>query len=520
MPGFFLMIFPYFLSAGLLVVLYDRVKRPATLWLVSMAGAGFSWFWILFLGIQKNVVWRAAVPVTKALLGNDKGLVFTLNHESWGFLVAVATIVLVILAVDVVDLTREIVSGWAALLGMAGASVLVVTSGNLLAAIYAWAFLSILYLVIMLGTMNIRYAGRSILTTFGLQMAGILLLVVGYVFWGDDVAGNVPQQLLVLIVLASIFFLGEFQAHDLFLQETNFSRMLGIGTRLIVLNAVLAFLVHYRFGASTWSFSAFFYLAGCFLVLRRLLEWLLSRDLLVGRPSWATGMFALTLTMILAGAGDLAVVFGQGIVFAGMVVFLVKAYGQSNKWVVYSASLLVSVFPYMFSKSGFVVPLFSRNHLTLWEKGMLAFVFYLFFSVFIAGMLWLDEKTAIVYKPHTTKSIVIWGFILLAQVFVWAGTMQSENTPGRTWWEGVVPLVCGVVIYRMYHRFRISRQVVSAVERVYQPARLKWLAGALGGVVRIFEALFLLFAKILEGDAGFLWALLAAGLMIAFWLHG
>ena len=510
---------------GMLII---RLWRPrfAFFWLIA-AAAAFS-AWLMTISLLNSlplsitlVEWKPVelFPVTPALL---------VDAVSWPFALAVTTLVLAAILSDVAQASIATADAagenppdwwsWAAGLTLAGLGVLAVLADNLVTVLLALSAMDLVEIVIWLSQARNRKESEQVATAFSGRLAGI----VG-ILWTGIMAQSTglpltfdtlnPQTGTTLILSAGLR-LGVLPGNVALIQELARRRTMSSLVRLIPPAASLALLGRAAFGADP-ALAPYLLLVTGLAAVYGGLSWAAAKDELQGQGAWVLGMSALALASAVRAQPAAGLGWGLALLLPGGTLFLTSA---RKKWLLpfhILGALCLSALPFMPSWQG--VRLYSAPFAPA------LVLFLIAHALLLAGYLRhaLNQTGSAQGGERWVWAIYPVGLALPVLVNIgiawWsrpgaAGSFQAQPLWFESW-PGVVSAALAGAIILIGRRSRGAP--LQRVERLQALVSLGWLYRLVWAAFYAVRRLVFLISRVLEGQAGILWALLVLTLLLS-----
>ncbi len=485
-----------------------RRLRPAFAyhWLVAAGGAFLAWaaVWALWPRLPLTLPLFAWGP--PELLFESPRL--AADPTSWPFALALATLTLSVILTDVGRAAEARWSSWAGSLALGALGVLAVLAGNPLTLALAWSVIDFVELAVLLGRVEPEARPRAV-TSFATSLVGTMFLLMAAIWtngqnipFGFDVILPAPS---VLLVLAVGLRLGVLPLQAPLLQEPALRRGLGSMVRLVPPAASLVLLVRV---AEVGVFAqALPYLLA--LVLLAALyagsAWALAADEITGRPFWILAMTALATAAALRGAPFAALAWSLALLYGGGVLFLASARERALIPLAVLASFTLLALPFSPALSG--AQMFSPFH-PLTAALVIPYAFIL--AGYLRHLLRPTER--FVGLERWVWVVYPLGLLLLPLTFIVAGLLlSSRDAAAPIIWPGLAGIVLSAILAVAYRRgWRVGTPALQIMDAVFS---FKWLYVLARRVYGLLGRFVSLFAGLLEGQGGVLWALLLVALL-------
>jgi hypothetical protein len=525
------------LLGALSILIIDRIRpKFGTSWLVAAITSILAWFIIFFFRLRLPTSFEVFSwqPSSLNLLG-DFSLI--MDYNTWPYLLSLSTICLAVILSDAARTRYETTSqSWAASLVITAFGLLAILSGTSLSLMMTWIIVDIYELFYLLRLQGDRQSFKSILQTFAVRIASILLLVLatiqGWRTVGSFDLTLIPQNTSFIFLLAAGLRLGALPLNLPYLQEPELRRGAGNIIRLAPVAASLSLLSRLPVDLLPvqlipWKplFMGLLAAAALYASVR----WLLSSDEIEGRPFWIITWASMATASVLNGAPGASLAWGTALLLPGSLLFLYFPRIQRMNFLLFFGLIGIIGLPFTPAASGWVG--FVNNGFTFWT-----ILFVLAHAIMVLG--YLDR---IMQSGGEAGALESWArlvfplsLIIIIQAVIGLGLV---GWPGSLtlgiWWLGAASsiLVMGAVILNRRLEltppyFRISssgkfsaalRQILPILEKVF---RLGWLYRVLWWVFKLLTRILKGFSSILESEGGVLWTVLLLVLLISALLGG
>lgn len=486
--------------------------RPsfAYAWLLA-AGAGLlAWLLTLILWILLPV---APTSLTWPLQTATATMAFVWDSFSRAFTLALTSLALAALLVDVSRAPLRDWWAWSAILVYAAGALVAVQAASLFALLVALTALDLVDLASGLLRASLPDTGQRAIIGFGLRTLGtgfvLLASVLGGVGLAQSTAGN-PSLVTLLFYVGTLLRLGLYPTRVFSPGSPSSSRAMNAITGLALAAGGLALLGRTSGVAAVLPDQGVLALALAVPGLLGSLAWLTAEDDLAMLPAWILGSGSLALAAHMRGQFDASLAWGMAsLLTAGVLTLAYQRTGLARFFIIiglWGASGL-PFSPTYTTASTFAAPIQPAF-----------FLFILTHALLLAGygrhMLRPGLPTGSTERWERLIYPLGLAILPLAAVLVgWLPWPGSEALVGNPLWPGPVALAVGLLFWlgardgRVMDSLRAGNGAVRAfLMPVVQAARaLLWLIGR--GLA------FLEF--VLEGEGGVLWALLFLTLLLS-----
>jgi hypothetical protein len=269
-----------------------------------------------------------------------------------------------------------------------------------------------------------------------------------------------------------------------------FSRTAQVGAQLSPTNLLLVF----------------FSLVALFLSWR----WSRSDGALSARSHWVLGSAIFVLISSILGLPNAGIAWGLAFLFSGAIIFLFFAGFRSILIFPLIGALSLSALP--LTPAWYGVALFEASP---WQIKIL---FFFALAFFLAGYLKFVRRSAL-----ETEGIERWMWLVyslglavitissLYMVLYFGNSLGfSFQSPG--WWYGIFPTGLAMILLWLNHRGTLSAP--GGVTQIFERLEPKLISRLIWKLYTYFARFLNFLSKLLEGEGGILWALLALLLLV------
>lgn len=425
---------------------------------------------------------------------------------------------------------------WAGILALTSFGLVAVSAGNMLTLMLAWAALDFTELVISLGQVMDSKSRERIILAFTARMAGIgMVLLAGIIPWSQGYSLSfeaISQSTSIYLILAAGLRLGVLPLHIPVSQSLPPRQWLGTVLRLVPAASSYILLVRVAnigvFGSITPYLLGFTALAGLYAAI----NWVNSRDELTGRPYWLLGTASMVITSTILKHPMASIAWSMASLLSGGLIFSMSTRHKNLIPIALLGVINFSTLPFTPTWLGTALYQYT-NAISETIPPLLfypLFIAYLFIhSLLLAGFIRHILRGIFPAQEKSPVHIEQWVWLLypLGLAFtavthfligLWFRPNLNE-TPFIGWIMGVVTMIISGVIVFLSRRYpqvvyrRDQSGLTSSLNRFFS---LEWLYRLFWQLFRLLSRLFSLLSTILEGDGGFLWALVLFALIFVF----
>jgi hypothetical protein len=238
--------------------------------------------------------------------------------------------------------------------------------------------------------------------------------------------------------------------------------------------------------------------------------WILVKNELDGRQAWITGMSAIVIAATLRAQSGASLAWSLATLFSGGLLFLASVRSRFSRWIVLLGLVGISAIPYTIAWNG--LSLFAPPF-------ALSLVLYLFALILL---MWGYARHASQVKAYPDgierwiKVVYPLGLILvlITQLGLgWFIRPEVEEVPLVGWILG--PLISAFAFLGFFWQLRggsVPKIVVNILNSILS---LNWIYYLIKSIYLLLSRFINFITKVLEGEGGFLWALLWIVLFLA-----
>jgi hypothetical protein len=505
----FLVIGILILTVSLMLAL--RLLRPGFgyHWLVVSVGTTLAWILVLVLGFLLPI--RAQIGSWMPGLQFANSIILNLDQISWPFAFGLTTISLAIIYTDVVRARELDWSNWASTLIYTGLGFIAVLSGNLLTFLLTWTLFDFIGFSILMTQIYSNATRRRIVVilfsrlfgTMGLYLAGVLSVSNQTGFTLEQVTPLV----LVLIVASAMLRIMILPGEDPVFRRSARRRSMGTVSRMT--SAGIVFVLLARLGmeneflvGNNTIINLIIFVVGLMAILSAI-AWWLAKDELEGRQAWVAGMSALVIASTLRGDGEASLAWGLAALFSGGLIFIASVRERFSLWIALLGLIGLSAFPFTPAWNGLNIFDFPINPYLL--------LFFISIVLILIGYVRHASQRRD-YPVGIERWIKVFypiGLLILPVAHFGAGwfvNTRSGAMPLVGWLLG--PLICVLASVGFFWQYRGGRVPHFIMKWSNSLFALNWLFAITSLGYRLFSRFINFVTVVLEGEGGFLWALL------------
>lgn len=488
---------PHIILSAVLVILlasnlFQRGFRSS--WLLAMSGAGLAFAGLFFLRL------RLPLSLDFSAWWAGEGLIasinFVLDGVSWQIALIAGGLVLAFFLAEVQRAMSAPWVNWALNLALAIACLFAVLAGDLLTLAFFWIVVDLIAALNIYRAVDKAQERRAALGFLPANITAGFLLLAAWVSAGYSGSGS---NLLALTGVA--LRLGVFSSRPASAEtpdQLSTLRLLPASAALVLLARPLELQ-----GLSQTAALVFLLLPALLIAFR-----LNQRDESAHADFLARGFASIAIAAAAVGQPGVALAFGLLVLVAGSLLSLARFAGRWRFPVIAASVVLFSVFPFLSISTDSDPVWFSLAYIVI-AAAMIAGWMRAAFAqgpASLAGEPWMRvlQGIGLVLVPLS--------FVLLA-----GGLAPDPAFPAEPAWAlAIVMLVLAAALHfasrRLAARFVVPQRLAVLLETVISMRWLQtlfdWALGALGWVLRMMS-------RVLEGQAGVLWALLLIVLLIS-----
>lgn len=523
-------IFLLLFTSGL--ILGIRLTRPTfpALWLLAVAGSLVAWISMLVLRLQLPSALTLLKWSDSSIFNSSPALI--LDYSSWGFSFALVTLVLLIVLLSPGQMrSRAEVINLSGSLALGGLALVAVLAANPITLLLGWASMDFVELLIFTRRSEKVDQLRRTIRVYSSRVTGLILAFWAFVM-GSRAIGfntsfdNISPQVGVFLLISIGLRLGVFPLHLPFTVETNVRR--GQGTLLRMAPAASALVVLSRLPSTTVAPGLEIWLSifAAIALMYSSIRWLLEKDELLARPYWIISLSASAIICVLTGSPFLSLSWGISLVFLSSALFLFDSYNRFMRILVWIGLINFIGLPFTANSSG-IQALAAEGHF-YWI--IPAFIALLFLVYGIADRIkskpgMPPRQEQITYLVYPLSMLLLISSFIVTGLFGWRGS----RVEGIWWFTIPLFVTCIALIVWNYKTGIIDKFIhqgdsyihtssdAPGVLTMFQKAiNLDWVYSIVQVILKGVNVSISRVESILEGQGGFLWAVLIFVLFLAF----
>lgn len=504
------------LTASVMLVL--RLLRPdfGYHWLIVAGGLTLAWIFVLVLGFLLPI--RVQVGSWMPGLQYANSIILNLDQISWPFAFGLTTISLAIIYTDVVRARELDWSNWASNLIYTALGFIAVLSGNLLTFLLTWTLFDFISFSILLTQIYSTAARQRIVVILFSRLLGTMCLYLAGVLSASDQPGfkleQVTPLVLVLIVASAMLRILILPGEDPVFRQSARRRSMGTMSRLTSAGIVFIFLA--RLGIENEFLAVHATILNLIIFVIGLMaflsavNWWLAKDELEGRQAWVAGMSALIIASALRGEGEASLAWGLAALFSGGLIFMASVRERFSSWVALSGLIGISTLP--------ITPAWFGLRFFAFPLNLYLLFFLLALILILIG--YARHASQVYDFPIGTerwiKVLYPIGLFVLPLVHFGIGWIVNPRIGSMPLvWYLLGPLICVLVAVGFFWQQRGGRVPQYILKWSNSLFSLNWLLAITRSGFRVFSRLINFVTLVLEGEGGFLWALLWIVLFLA-----
>lgn len=504
-----------FITAFALVLLPKLRPKFSSHWLVAVGGAFLAWISLVML--ESNVPQSLVLSVWRPtnLIPASPELIF--DEISWSLALAISTLGLSTILVDVRRSASSSSSDWAYALTLVGLGVFAALSANWLTLALTWTMIDLVIRLIRWPHTKKEDSRERILFGFSGNLiavvifaAGIIISVPSQIGEIDGVSSSTTGMFLVILAIAirlgitivdnEVIAFGNrnWSLQSLFLFVPSVATL-----SLVVRVSSIGNFQTQALNATALSLAAAFYGA---------VKWTRSKTTSIGISYWIFSAGFLALAAALLNYPKIALAWGLILIYVGSYSFLAAQNSRRAVPIGALALFSFSILPFspsyasqeLYSSSSilFVVPLILIHALLLY--GFLRHIYRIerkkigterwIEIISILGMAWLPLTHLLL-----AQNVIIAEISQIATVMLWPAAAGIG--------------MATIFVLLGWRKIGMPEPILFLVGRFFS---FRWIIRLLKWVERAIRGLIELFTAVLEGEGGVLWALLLVALLASF----
>jgi hypothetical protein len=506
-----------------IAILILRLIRPtfAYHWLVALLGALVIWPMLLFSsGLQQTVI-QLALWVPHSIFPASP--VFLLDQLSWSFSLALATLLLSSILIDVARSAdpaypRPAWLDLATSLALTSASLLAVCAGNLLTLLLVWASLDLIELIAWLSKVNTEESTQRVVLTFSSRIVSQVILLWAVITARPNLLelsiikldpGVIPFLLLAVGIRLGIHPLSPFFSTQLHLQPVRLSilNLIPVASCLALLCRIATVGVPINWTSPVLVLAALVALYGSF-------KWFTRANALEAQGDWIITLGALACTAALRIQPGACQSLGIALLLTGGLLFFFDVRPVWLRPLLLIGALTISCLPW--------TPTWSVVRLYATSFHPIVILFLISQALVLAGYVryTLQPSQKSLGLERWVWALYIWGLVLLilaSLIIYWRSLPPGQNLmqahPGlvESWPALAVLLLAAIFILLIRRNIKFPDWSLRASTTL---TNFDWLYRLVWKVLRVARYFFQWSNTLLESQAGILWAFLLLVLLL------
>lgn len=507
-------LFLLLITAFAILLLRILPKMSSFAWPIAVIGSFLAWIssFLVLLRFPNSVVISSWQPQT-IFTSSPALLVDSYNFSYIVALSAFALVIILLLSANMGAVTPE---AWAGILLISAIALASVMAGNMLTFVIAWGLLDFIETANYLRIANTQRQNENVVIAFAFRMLGTWLVVwaasLGTAPESTAAFASLPNSAIALILLGvtiRVIAQASFSSHT---SVAVLVKSYNPALSLVSIAATLAILARIPVGNFDPLWVTALLVIASFIVVVTAFVFLRAKDSLFVQPSWIIAFASLSVAAALRGNPAGSAAWGSALVFSGGVIFLTSYY---RRWLV--AILLASVF--IISTLPFSLTAVGWNQRP--EISRLPFIFFIpGHAMLLAGYLRAILRTSIVSMDNQPAWVQVFypaGMLILILTGFATGVIGFEGARQLGAW---LPALISVILCTLLMVLLIKLSVPEPPQlsaRIVRPplAVVEWVRNFVGWTYRFLGRTTGTLARTLEGDGGFLWAILLLVLLIS-----
>ena len=472
-------------------------------WVVATGGALLSWLSLLFLRF------RLPFSLSFSSWWSGQGLVFSsswrLDEVSWPLASAMSSLLLSAFLSAVRQAMSASWQTWAPGLALTAAALLSALSSDLLTFAFTWVLLDVLVSAIQIDQFSKAEEKRGSLFQVSVNLVGIFLLLAAWAL-----STSAPELSKGLVIFSAALRLGIFTASRFAPKSNRLRKDIELLLLLSPLAASLALLAHAE-GLSGQTANLILWLAflpASYAAFKAIFAAPGKR----GHLYWVLGQAALAVVAAVSGASMATLVLSLALLFGGAMLSLRPKVGYARVPLIVVGGFALSSLPF--------TPTYFTSEFFVSPSSVFVYIFLPIQALLLLAWLrqiWLGEEVEEPSEPwahailNTSVYMLPILFILLGVGF--APSLSPRNLQLILWPGALNVILTG--LFALALRLpapKLSSRVAGALEAFFS---LSWLIRAGEILFRTIQWLLRFVNRLLEGEAGVLWALLLIALLLS-----
>lgn len=520
-----------FISAGSIWLQNKIRKNTGISWLIAVIAATIVWIWTLYLHWIPNTsfqIGRSAFP------GMNIPLLFTLDSVSWPYMMALASLLLVMMLTAPSRMNSETTVGrWIEYLLIVIIGLIAAASGGLWPVIFCWMVFDILDLLFLLSISGQASFVELLSTMTAIRLTGTFLAAIGLAVSMKDSGGTYQADLIssaggVIILIACALRLGIVPIYQPYMEMPNSQVGLGIVLRLVSVVTVLPVLCRIPLTSLSPDIATALSVFAGFSALICSLGWILSKNPAHRISYFTTAVASMSFACILRGQQQASIIWGVSVILTGAPMFLYVAHGRRLNILLMINCLFFSGLAYMPNAAGWL-------GLIVYPLSLMDYLFFFVQVNLLAGLL-IHIHSKGEFELNSLEpwmqTVYPFGFLLaIGSHLIIASLNWNFSNQQGIWWASGSASVIAIIIWlgslnltaksRYTNLINWGQAGITVFLRENQRfLELRWLFRLVNKVIRGIGKAVSFLSEIIESPGGILWEFLLLTAFILLILSG
>lgn len=495
----------FLLAAACAIPLVHLVRRGYGYhWLIGALGTLAAWISILVSGLR--------LPET--FTTRFSPLTFLSDQNTFPYTLALTTLLFAVALTASVHLRSLDWKSWSSSLAAGACGLLAVLSGTPLTLLVAWAALDLVELAALLTYIQDSSDRERVVTGFAAHVLGLILLLWAILDsrLADTGAGftDLSATTRLYMIAAAGLRLGVLPLHLPFSHELPMHPVTGSALRMSEAAGSLVLLVRAASIEPALPITMTLLVLTGAAALYGAWGWATIEEGQAARPFWILGTAALSVGAALRGQPEASLAWGAANLLSGGLFFLSTHRHKLIKLELALGMLALSALPFTPTWKGTLLYDFDPDTGRLIGNIILTLVFVLAHALLLAGFFRHLRRIVLPLQASERWITFIYplGLMLLPAVHFFLGLIDKpslSDLPTAAWIGGLAAGLTGVLLWRASSTTRkVPGSILAALRRFLS---LGWLYRLFWSAYRMAGRAIAGISMILEGEGGFLWAL-------------
>jgi len=472
-------------------------------WVVATGGALLSWLSLLFLRF------RLPFSLSFSSWWSGQGLVFSsswrLDEVSWPLAFALSSLLLAALLSAVRQAMSASWQTWAPGLALTAAALLSALSSDLLTFAFTWVLLDVLVFAVQIGKFSKAEEKRGSLFQASVNLVGTFFLLAAWAL-----STSAPELSKGLVIFPAALRLGIFTASRFAPTPSRLRKDLELLLLLSPIAASLALLAHAEgLSGQTTNLALWLtFLPASYAAFKGIVAVPSKR----GHLYWVLGQTSMAVAAAVSGASMATLVLSLALLFGGAMLYLRPGAGYARLPLIVMGGLALSSLPF--------TPTYFISELFISPPSIFVYFFLPIQALLLLVWLrqfWLGDEVEEPTEPWAHAILSISEYMLpILYILLGAGLAPSLslwNLQLILWPGAVNVMLTGLFALALRLRLpKLSPRAAGILENFFS---LSWLFRAGEILFRTIQWLLRFVSRLLEGEAGVLWALLLIALLLS-----